>query len=111
MSNFIERCQSYEARVDDIDNYIDEWHENSQGKSLYDFLGMTRQEYALWLADSSILPTIVSLHSQNLSVDEVLEEFAEQLPVAARSVGPGRAQTLIDWLKSHDINSSRSRKS
>lgn len=103
MSNFIEKCQACEVMFDDIDDFIDQWHENPGNKSLYDFLGMTRYEYSLWIADASILPTIVSAHSQNKSIDDLLEEFQNQLPMAARSAGPRKTQELVEWLKAKNL--------
>jgi hypothetical protein len=59
MSNFIEQCLSRQSSLEDIDDFIDQWHENPGNQSLHEFLGMTRDEYANWVADSSALPAIV----------------------------------------------------
>jgi hypothetical protein len=34
---------------DELDDAIDTWHENSGEETLYEFLGMTLEEYKLWL--------------------------------------------------------------
>ena len=103
MSNFIEKCHACEVLFDDIDDFIDQWHEKPGKKSLYDFLGMTRYEYSLWISDSTILPTIVNAHAQNRSIDDLLEEFQSQIPIAARSTGPRKTQELVDWLKEKNL--------
>ena len=61
MSNFIKKCVTGDALLDDIDDYIDDWHRDGGGLSLYDFLGMTRNEYSLWVQDPSCLPFIDAL--------------------------------------------------
>jgi len=47
-----------EVRADDIDDFIDSWHENSGAQELFEYLGMTKEEYALWLRDPEMLPAI-----------------------------------------------------
>lgn len=101
MSNFIQQCLAHEAQCDDIDDFIQEWHQNPRGQQVYDFLGMTWQEYALWMVAPSVLPMIVEMHKKNKSLDEILEEFAHQLPGAAKSPGPGRTKVLADWLETY----------
>lgn len=96
MSNFIEKCQSQQAGLDEIDDFIDEWHEHPRGQSLHEFLGMTRAEYSLWITDSSILPTIVSVHAQNKTIDDVLAKCAD---------APRKGQELVDWLKKSLVTS------
>jgi hypothetical protein len=96
MSNFIEQCQSQQASLDEIDDFIDEWHEHPRGQSLHEFLGMTREEYSLWITDSSILPVIVSLHAQNRTIDDVLSKSPD---------APRKGQKLIDWLKKSSVTS------
>jgi len=69
-----------------------------QGKSVYDFLGMTRQEYALWVAEPSVLPTIIGAHAQHKNLDEIFKESKEDAPSTFTSPAP-RAKELVDWLK------------
>jgi hypothetical protein len=98
MSNFIEKCIAQEVEYDDIDDFIEQWHLDPQGKSIYEFLGMTGQEYDLWVAEDSVLPVIVSVHAQNRSLDEILEECRHRLPVATDLPSLGKTRVLIDWL-------------
>ncbi|SFI75095.1 hypothetical protein [Nitrosomonas sp. Nm34] len=74
MSNFIEKCLVGEAILDDIDDYIEEWHDTNPGIPLHQFLGMNRSEYSLWVAEPCVLPFILKAHRQNRDVSEVLDE-------------------------------------
>jgi hypothetical protein len=50
MSNsFIEKCINGDASLDEIDNYIDEWHDSDSdiNLELHEFLGMSWEEYSL----------------------------------------------------------------
>lgn len=74
MSNFIEKCLASTAAPDDIDDFIDQWHANPGDQSLHGFLGMTKQEYARWLTDDSMLPVILKAHARNQHIDELIEQ-------------------------------------
>ncbi len=40
-----------------LDDLIDEWHESPEdGTSLHEFLGMTWEEYAIWVKDYQAVP-------------------------------------------------------
>ena len=60
MSNFIQKCLSRETAPEEIDDFIDQWHANPGRQSLHEFLGMSRDEYARWLADAASLPAIIN---------------------------------------------------
>ena len=62
MSNFIEMCMTGETHPDDIDNFVDEWHESDCNLPIHDFLGMTRDEYFSWVKDPDVLQHIVDAH-------------------------------------------------
>ena len=60
MPSFIEKCLAHEAVPEDIDDFIDQWHAHPGPRSLHEFLGMTRDEYARWIADASTLQAIIN---------------------------------------------------
>ena len=62
MSNFIEMCMTGETRPDDIDNFVDEWHEGHCNLPIYDYLGMTHDEYFSWVKDPDVLQQIVDAY-------------------------------------------------
>ena len=57
--NFVGLCLSGEALADEIDDYVEAWHEGGSGLPLYTFLGMTREEYSSWVEDPSVLSEIL----------------------------------------------------
>lgn len=98
MSSFIEKCARGEALLDEIDDYVGLWHKGGTGLLLHKFLGMTKNEYSLWVRDPHVLPFIVTARKENRNISELLEEF-HALPMAARSAGPQMAAKLMNWLK------------
>lgn len=61
---FIDKCVSGETTIDQIDDYIDEWHVSKEDNGeLYEFLGLTEEEYAEWMptGKTEVLERIVSI--------------------------------------------------
>ena len=46
---FIEKCMNNQETPENIDAYIEQWHNSQSNKSLSEFLGMTENEYTLYL--------------------------------------------------------------
>ena len=66
MSNFIEDCLKGDALLSEIDDYIDIWHESDNDEEeLSQFLGMTKEEYSLFVTRPDALSTIVAAHKEN----------------------------------------------
>jgi len=59
MSNFIEKCLLGEARLEDVDDFVEKWHGGDGELSLHEYLGMTKAEYSRWITDpEALLPMI-----------------------------------------------------
>ncbi len=70
MSNsFIEKCINGDASLDEIDDYIDEWHDSDSdiNLELHEFLGMSWEEYSLWAVKPSLLAEILNHRKQDVS--------------------------------------------
>jgi hypothetical protein len=55
---FIEQYLAGEAEADDIDDFIEEWHEGESAASLVEFLGLSEEEYWRWVRNANVLPEI-----------------------------------------------------
>jgi hypothetical protein len=57
--NFIESCVAGKSKLEDIDDWIDRWHESpclrTAFPNLHDYLGMTWPQYACWVKDPTCL--------------------------------------------------------
>ena len=47
---FVEALRDGEINVGSIDDYIEYWHTHNTNKNLRDFLGLTQNEYDMWVA-------------------------------------------------------------
>ncbi len=63
MKTFVECVLAGEAQRDDIDDFIDRWHLGNASCSLAQFLGMSDDEYALWVENPSALDRIIQAHA------------------------------------------------
>lgn len=96
---FIERCLAGTARPEDIENWVDEWHDASgTSPSLAEFLGMTDEEYAVWVEKPDALPFILHAHRFKRPLKQVVTEEEPDIRLAARASPAARA-TLVAWLK------------
>ena len=85
---------------EDIDDFVVRWHDASEGsvaasRSLEEFLGMTWDEYRLWVERPESLRFIAAAHRANQPVETVLEASAG---VAARADDQSEARKLLQWL-------------
>lgn len=59
-ATFLDRCLNGDAVPDEIDDYVDRWHEGGGfGVSLADYIGLTFEEYARWVEQPDALDAIV----------------------------------------------------
>lgn len=56
---FIGACVNGKASLDEIDDYVEAWHRQPADMELHAFLGMSTEEYGLWVADPDALTRIV----------------------------------------------------
>ena len=52
---FLEQYLNGKALPEDIDDYVDQWHSDPGNQQIYEFLGMSEDEYSLWLRDPDML--------------------------------------------------------
>ena len=98
--NFINDCIKGYSLLDEIDDYIDEWHDSDTDLSLHDFLGMTKREYSLYIQDEDYLALIVTAHKENEPIEEIIQN---QISMAARSDSLAKAKRLEKWLKNEGL--------
>ena len=97
---FIDRCLAGSARPEDIDDWVDRWHERpGDDASLASFLGMSDEEYAVWVEKPDSLPFILHAHRFRLPLKKVVTA-AENEPIrAAARASPTARAALVAWLK------------
>ncbi|MHB9028766.1 MAG: hypothetical protein ACYC9O_08355 [Candidatus Latescibacterota bacterium] len=77
---FIELCISGKASPDDIYQFIREWHESDSTEPLEKYLGMSFEDYALWVKDPKLLKYIVIAHKKNVPLSMVMPKTKPARP-------------------------------
>jgi len=58
-TTFIEKCVNQMAHPEEIDDYIDSWHDGHVETGLHEFLGLTENEYASWIEHKKTIAEII----------------------------------------------------
>jgi hypothetical protein len=67
---FIDACLKGKAKPEDIDEWVEKWHDTADCGTLWDYLGMTGREYALWVMAPKSLNRIIAWHRNDLKAIE-----------------------------------------
>ena len=101
MCNFIQDCLTGDALLDEIDDYVDNWHQGDSDLSLHAYLGMSWEEYAAWLKSPDNLTYIVAAHKYNISYKDVMVQAAT---MAARSIDGSKMLEIRNWLNEREFD-------
>lgn len=94
MYNFIQNCLTGDALLDEIDEYIDEWHDGDSELPLHDYLGMSWDEYAAWIESPENLTYIITARKRGITYTEALSQVAA---MAARSSAISKTPEIENW--------------
>lgn len=100
--SFIQQCLDGDCGLDDMDDFIDAWHEGGTGLALWQFLGMDREQYALWVEESDVLPAILYAHR----FQKPMVESVHDLAIAARGADGDDMPRIEAWLRRREAQPS-----
>lgn len=84
---------------EEIDDFVDEWHESEQPNELNEYLGMTPQEYSLWVSSPASLGLIIAArHNHQPLTDAVNDNLNGVQKIAARTDESWKIKILRDWI-------------
>lgn len=100
--NFIELCLKGDVLTDEIDDFVQDWHDGKAGadQDLHVFLGMSWEEYSVWATNPSMLPYILSARKNGISFNEELNR--DRYALAARASSPFEAKRIMEWLQQEE---------
>ena len=100
MSNktFLQACLDGDVLLEEIDEYINNWHKEKTDLSIYKYLGLSKKEYDRWLENPLFLKLIIFSHKQDTPLSSI-EKWDEGELVAARAASQEEAHIMINWLK------------
>lgn len=102
---FIDAVINGDVLIDEIDDYIDVWHESDSNEEIYDFLGMSQNEYRLWVEDETILKEIIKCHMSETDIKDVITNPKnKELRMVARAKDLQEAKAAYEVIKKHGKN-------
>jgi len=86
-----------------IGDFVSEWHasDDSEQRSLAAFLGLTDEEYDIWLMDTRTLPQILLARRTARRLKDVVADHVAAMRGAARPEDRSALYALGHWLESH----------
>lgn len=84
--------------MSEIDQWVETWHTGSDGRSLADFLGMSEEEYAVWVERPESLAFIVLARKRSMSLRDALK-LRSPVSIAARTRSKKDAKELLEWMR------------
>ena len=96
---FVDLCLEGKILLDEIDDFIDQWHETPQRRELHDYLGMTQEEYSLWLRVPDALSYIIKARHESKPLKDIVVQGCRALCLDARTDDQSKIVRLQTWLK------------
>lgn len=96
---FIDLLLKGEQLDTSIDDYVSEWHNGKSSLDLDEYLGMTPDEYALWVENPASLRAIVFQRMHNIQLPKGDWVEVHQLAARSASIGEFNCERLMAWLK------------
>ena len=71
MRTFLEMVLSGDAKSEDVDDFVDRWHEGRDARTLAEAMGMSDDEYALWVEKSDALALIIEARTAGMRLEKL----------------------------------------
>lgn len=99
--SFVTLCLRGELLTEEIDDWVERWHQSDSELTLAQFLGMTDEEYNAWLLDDTVLPFILKARKDDVPLETSLEQGIER--IAARNQSSREVMQVLSWLNKHAV--------
>jgi hypothetical protein len=97
--SFIELSVRRDVSPDDIDDFIDAWHETPGNQSLREYLGMDASEYSLWVRVPDALAYIIQARQDQVPLPDVISKECDALQISKHPENRLKSKQLREWLE------------
>jgi hypothetical protein len=96
---FIDLAVRGDVMPDEIDDFVDAWHESNSEEKLHEFLGLTWEEYSLFASHPEYVNLIIAARIRHQPIlDAVNDNLRHEERIAARSDDAGKLAILRKWI-------------
>ena len=86
-----------------IDDFVDRWHAAHGGRELHDYLGMTSEEYSLWLRVPDALEYVVAARREMKPLAETVARACKKSRQTAANGPHEKTARLEEWLSAKGV--------
>lgn len=86
MSNFFEKYMNDEVTVDDLDDFLEEWHNSASNLEIDEYLGLTEEQYFAWCQDPEKLKQMLDKIKSTRKVASRNKAVADEIRKIASSI-------------------------
>jgi hypothetical protein len=100
---FLDLLTAGKVSPEQIDDFVDRWHETSGGRELHDYLGMTAEEYSLWLRVPDALRYVVAARRNKQPLAETVAHACKALRQTSLDRQDSQTARLEEWLSAKGV--------
>lgn len=98
---FIDLAVRGDVLPDEIDDFVEVWHHSDSNLELHESLGLSWEEYSLWVADPEHINLIITARRKHQSIMEAVNDNLRYWErIAARADDAGKLAALRRWIES-----------
>lgn len=98
-SSFMDLALQGRILSDEIEDFVGRWHDSESNVEIYEFLGLTFQEYSLWVSDPDNIDLIIYARHSNISISKAVNDnIQHDERIAARSDEARKIAALARWI-------------
>lgn len=95
---YVELCLEGMADLTEIDDYIERWHSSNTIIPIHEYLGMSIDEYALWVEKPESIRFILFSRQYGYTLQEAITQMSD-FQLAARAIDAKELNAVIKWLR------------
>jgi hypothetical protein len=96
---YMDRLLSGRALLGEVDDYVDAWHSDPSTEDLHSYLGMTWDEYSVWVEKPRSLRLIVAARDRDRPLPELMETTHDYALAARGGLSEGEVRDMRSWLQ------------
>jgi hypothetical protein len=99
VATFMDLAVDGRVMADEIDNYVEAWHDSNRDCEVFEFLGMTFEEYSLWVMDPELINIVIASRVKSVGLLEAVNDNVTNTERLAARAGEARdVARLREWI-------------
>lgn len=102
MSNarsFMQMALRGDVMSDEVGDFVEKWHNSPSGIEIYEYLGMTWEEYSLWVSNPDYIDLIIAARRNERPILEAVNDnLRSSERLAARADDAGKLAAVRRWI-------------